>query len=76
MHAKNLVLSLIKSTYYCCMNTGLENRHSHATEVSEKTDHKCNRQDDLRHPLAELRYEVKYRCFERSENVEYMSREL
>ena len=62
--------------WYERRNAGLENRHGHAAEGSEKTDHKCNTPDHPRHPSAEFKYEVLHRCFELGEDVEYVSREI
>lgn len=62
--------------WYERRNAGLENRHSHTAEASEKANHKCNTQDYPRHPSAEFKYEVLHRCFEPGEDVEYASREI
>lgn len=57
-------------------NASLENRHVHAAEIPEKSDHKCNTPDHSRHPLAEFKYEVLRCYFELGEDVEYVSREI
>lgn len=62
--------------WYEHRNADLENRHGHAAEIAEKSDHKCNTPDYPRHPSAENKYEVLRRCFELGENVEYISREI
>ena len=62
--------------WYERRNAGLENRHGHAAEIPEKSDHKCNRPDHPRRPSAEFKYEVLRRCCELGENVEYVSREV
>ena len=62
--------------WYERRNASLENRHGHAAEIPEKSDHKCNRPDHPRRPSAEFKYEVLSRCFELGEHVEYVSREV
>ena len=62
--------------WYERRNAGPENRHGHAAEIPEKSDHKCNRLDHPRRPSAEFKYEVLRRCFELGEDVEYVSREI
>lgn len=62
--------------WYEHRNPGLENRHGHAADIPEKSDHKGNMPDHPRHPSAEFKYEVLRRCFELGENVEYVSREI
>lgn len=62
--------------WYEHRKAGLENNHSHAAEISEKTKHQCNTPEHPRHPSAEFKYEVLCRCFEQGENVEYVSREI
>ena len=62
--------------WYERRNAGLENRHGHAAEIPEKSDHQYNTPDHPRHPSAEFKYEVLRRCFELDENVEYVSREI
>ena len=63
-------------SWYERRNAGVENRHGHAAEIPEKSDHKCNTPDHPRHPSAEFKYEVLRRCFELGEDVEYVSREI
>ena len=60
--------------WYERRNAGAENRHGHAAEIPEKSDHKCNTPDHPRHPSAEFKYEVLRRCFDLGEDVEYVSR--
>ena len=62
--------------WYERKKAGLENRHSHTAEISEKTEHRCNTPEHPRHPSAEFKYEVLRRCFELGEDVEYVSREI
>ena len=62
--------------WYERRKAGLENRHGHTAEISENTDHQCNKPDHPRHPSAEFKYEVLRRCFELGEDVEYVSREI
>ena len=62
--------------WYKRRNADLENRHGHAAEIPDKSDHKCNRPDHPRYPSAEFKYEVLRRCFELGEDVEYVSREI
>lgn len=56
-------------SWYERRNAGVENRHGHAAEIPEKSDHKCNTPDHPRHPSAEFKYEVLRRCFELGEDV-------
>lgn len=62
--------------WYERRNAGLENRHSHTAEVSEKANHKCNTLNHPRHPSAELKYEVLHRYFALGEDVEHVSKEI
>lgn len=62
--------------WYERRNADLENRHGHAAEIPDKSDHKCNRPDHPRYPSAEFKYEVLRRCFGLGEELEYVSREI
>ena len=62
--------------WYERRNAGLENRHGHAAEIPEKSDHQCNTPDHPRHPSAEFKYEVLRCYFELGEDAEYVSREI
>lgn len=62
--------------WYECKKAGLENRHGQIAETTTTTGHHCNIPGYPRHPSAEFKYEVLHRCFELSEDVEYVSREI
>lgn len=62
--------------WYKRRNADLENRHGHAAEIPDKSDHKYNRPDHPRYPSAEFKYEVLRRCFGLGEELEYVSREI
>ena len=54
----------------------LENKYDHTADVSENTEYWCNTSEHPRHPFVEFKYEVLHCCFELSEDVEYVSREI
>ena len=62
--------------WYEHRNADLENKHGHAAEIPEKSDHKGNTPDHPRHPSDEFKYEVLRCYFELGEDVEYASREI
>ena len=62
--------------WYERKKAGLENRHGQIAETTTTTGHHCNTPGYPRHPSAEFKYEVLHRCFELSEDVEYVSREI
>lgn len=62
--------------WYERKKAGLENRHGQIAETTTTTGHHCNTPGYPRYPSAEFKYEVLHRCFELSEDVEYVSREI
>ena len=62
--------------WYERKKAGLENRHGQIAETTTTPGHHCNTPGYPRYPSAEFKYEVLHRCFELSEDVEYVSREI
>ena len=62
--------------WYERKKAGLENRHGQIAETAPTTGHHGNTPGHPRHPSAEFKYEILHRCFELSEDVEYVSREI